>query len=405
MVPELPDPPPAPTAPAVAVSTSTPPAVNAPPAPEDPELAALRDIYQRQMLKLETANRTNTLNWARAYSTTIETLRKNMQEAGDLDGWVAAGRELERFQADGTPPGSIGVTGSYALDAALVDARQRYDKLADAHSESVVSLGDNYISHLLAIQSRRTRDGDFRAAMRVNKEIKRVQKSPARSAAEFRLAATAARRSVESEPSPATTSADAENGKASPPASPAVPVLSEPAISKGRVRTPLPGVTFERLSVKPGGSARSRRNFEVSVMRGISSNLHSRASSDLQQTDSTRETALRHHVVVGLRTTSRTHIIKQPRIRIEYFVTGIGPAEGRSAPRRVTVDEVDLDTLDNEWVYIDCPPVETRQFTQSFEGNTFRRQSAGGERFHGVIVTVLQSRKRPVFEAVAAAAP
>ena len=137
-------------------------------------------------------------------------------------------------------------------------------------------------------------------------------------------------------------------------------------------------------------------------MRGISSNLQSRADASNELAGSVTEAVVNNYIVVGLRTTSRTHRVDGARVTIEYFVRGLAPAEGKEVPRRLTVDTIDLPELINEWVYIDCTPITTRQVASEYKGAAFTRRTVGGEVLHGVIVSISRRGGKPLYEGMAA---
>lgn len=373
-------------------------------APADAALASLRTVYDEQLARLVSAHATNVQDWAASYRTKLNRLRKAMQADGDLDGWVAVGKELARFAAEDAPP-VADTTSSVSLAAVMEQSRQGYDTIMDAYSRKILKLGETYVSHLVDMQRDRTRAGSFKGAFRVKTEIERVEKGSAHAAAEFYVAAADARdRAIGRTEDVAAAEQEPVTNRAvdvsrEPPKADAVPTA--PTVSRGRASSERPGVTFTPLPVKLSGSRRERAYYEVIVLHGASSNRQSRASASSGSTGASSEAVWHHYVAISIRTTSRTHTVRKPRLKIEYFVTGVGPSEGRSSPHRVTVDEVDLAQLDNEWITINCPPFETRRFEQRYEGSAFRRSTTGGERFYGVIVNLLQNRKRSVLEAVA----
>jgi hypothetical protein len=373
-----------------------------------PSVAAARRLYDLRLEAIQRESAWADAEWSQAYLQALDALQNQMQQAGDLDGWMAGRDEAARFELEPTIPVAV-APGTNPRLLALQDTFQKYraDLLLWASRETV-DLTQLYIRHLERTQQEQTRAGQFGEALQIKAEVARARAGAAYAAAEFHLAVLACARDG-SAPQPVTgTQLGATQTVVTAASKVVTPVRADadgaaPLIRRGPMGPSSHGISFERLALRPTGPVRDRSNYEALVMRGVSSNLQSRADAAAGLTGAATETWLNNYIVVGLRTTSRTLKVESPRVKIEYFVRAIAAAEGREVPRRATVDTVNLPELANEWIYIDCAPIATRQLSSEYKNATFSRRTIGGEVLHGVIVSILNRAGKTVYEAVAAA--
>jgi hypothetical protein len=397
------------TLPVVAEPAAPPPPVVAPEeatAPEAPPPAAVaeaRRVYDQRMETIRRDHEGRVQEWSLGYRRDLEALCDKMQKAGNLDGWVAVRDEGERFARDPSIPESAAPNAGPELGALQAAGRERHAELLLDVSQKTLALADLYVHHLELDQQDHTRAGRFDEALRVKSAIDRAKADPAYLSAAFHMAVLASQQAGREEAAPPAGMPPEAAAVAAPPAGPTPKTgAAAPVIRMGGTGAAAKGGAFERLALRPTGAAREQDNFEVVVTRGISSNLQSRADASGDLTGSATETVVNNDIVVGLRTTRRTRRLDAATVTIAYYVRDLAPAEGKSVPRRLTVDTIELPELSDQWVYIDCTPIPTRLVSSEYKGASFTRRTFGGEVLHGVVVSISRRGGKPIYEAVAA---
>ena len=152
------------------------------------DLARLTKVYNDQLGRIEAKYAEQEKGWRAEYVKALRTFQQQMQEAGNLDGLVAAKKEIDRFQLAGT----ISDADLAVVSAELAALQMRYRDMGNEHSvdeaEETIALSEKYTEHLGSLRVSLTKAGKIELALAVDKEMKRVEGSPQVASASFVLA-------------------------------------------------------------------------------------------------------------------------------------------------------------------------------------------------------------------------
>ena len=156
------------------------------------ELEKSQSIFEDSLAKCELRYKEGLNNWPTDYTEAISTFRAKAQQAGNLEVWSIANKELLRFEKTPKITNEIIEDSSPLIRKIQQDYKSRYDNLSLDRCKSIVLLRDKYTSHLLLLQRSLTKAGEIEEAFRIRSEIERVSKLAVVTAAEFVLADYAA---------------------------------------------------------------------------------------------------------------------------------------------------------------------------------------------------------------------
>ena len=108
------------------------------------------------------------------YIKALEKMAQTMQQAGNLDGLVAANKEKDRFLKDGTAPKQPGPATPAELAALENNYNDDIRKLDAARARKIEALASAYLDSLGEMKKKLTQDGVIDKAMDADAEIKRV---------------------------------------------------------------------------------------------------------------------------------------------------------------------------------------------------------------------------------------
>lgn len=151
-----------------------------------PEMAELGQAFRVRAQELNTAYRSSVEMLPRQYEANVAALRERSQKNGDLDGVLAAHRELERYKAamaaerdpfEETP--EMPATAIVESPAELKQLQQQYvahfKESAATRMRGIRDLTVKYIANLQKIQADLTRAGRIAEAVTVKSEADRLQ--------------------------------------------------------------------------------------------------------------------------------------------------------------------------------------------------------------------------------------
>ena len=408
-----------------AESEETGPPEQAPaPSPAPGEMAAWRTVYDRAVGQILTNHLVAVARWPVDYLGALSNLQARLQQDGDLDGWTAVGREIDDLRTGKWAPSGGRVTES----ALLIGLRRKHmdlrSELDVARGKDVAALTDRYLSHLGGLRSQLTKDGNIDAALVVDAEIKSVGLSPAVASARFAVAELEAAQTRQADREdggladeggadaaaaaddapPREPSGEAEGGKgdegvaALPPAAPG-PSVDAPQIYAGMLPPEMPDMDFRRLTLVSTREGRTRRKLQVVALVGTEHDVNRTTTSNaLAVTRSTARVGT-HAVRLGIRLSGAGQPLRNPLLAVQYFARAIGRAAEPQAPAELAVEYVGLALVSEAGVYVDCPPVTTREAALDLRRGRYFKSSRSGDEFEGIVVTVFDADGSLVYQA------
>jgi len=326
------------------------------------DLARLTKVYNDQLGRIEAKYAEQEKGWRAEYVKALRTFQQQMQEAGNLDGLVAAKKEIDRFQLAGT----ISDADLAVVSAELAALQMRYRDMGNEHSvdeaEETIALSEKYTEHLGSLRVSLTKAGKIELALAVDKEMKRVEGSPQVASARFVLAdSQVAEISADEGEADGPAEKEVGNGEG---AAPEVAERSSTPMYKTHHGKPpsLSGVHFKKLVLRPTPEARLKRKASVTAVLGSGSLRFLR---------------------LGLRSGSMNRELENLRVVVQYF-----RKSGNSPPQETSVNYAIIGRLGRETVTIDF----LRQYrSYSYSSSYYYSTTSLGSDFYGAIVTVFDS--------------
>jgi hypothetical protein len=376
----------------------------APAAPVTNTLDALQAAYEKALLDIEDSHAGRCRAWPAAYTNALRALQGRLQKAGDLDGWVAAKAELERFTADPLIAPDAVVRQPATLQKLQLDyqkARQAYDL---DRATRIRDLSDKYLRRLESLKKQSTVDGQMESALAAKQEIERVQSSPEVAAAAFLLAENAAGQALSRPaPMPAPESPAPPARPAAPPPPPELTGADAPRIYYGQPPPPPQGVTFQRLQLQrtPNGSLTRMVNVEASKGTRVTS-VDQNRDSGLYFSYEVNEAQSESLIRLGLRSPKASDVIADATVLVQYFSTDTEKSTGKLDSAPLTAQKARVQRIDAKTVYVDFPPVSLSRYTSSVRAGSYSRTRREGQRLHGVIISVFDAEGVVCFQGASA---
>ncbi len=139
---------------------------------EEGPLAAIQAQFTNAVAGIEAKHQTRMAKVNLQYMQALDKLSNKSKRGGNLDGYLAARKELERFRDDATFPAG----GELDLDESVEKLRARFGETAssteDGHVGDLVNLHDKYLRALESVKRRLVQEGRIDAAVDVNEVIK-----------------------------------------------------------------------------------------------------------------------------------------------------------------------------------------------------------------------------------------
>ena len=160
---------------------------NAPNAPLPGEAYKLADVFRTEVVKASQQYADAIKNQPGVQQTQLAALQKKLQDAGDLDGYLAVTKEVKRFaealKAEPDPfekipelPESALVEKPEALRALQDQYLKAHKDKSDVRTKKVEDLARGYVTQMEVVQKDLTIKGRIHEAIAVKKEIERIRK-------------------------------------------------------------------------------------------------------------------------------------------------------------------------------------------------------------------------------------
>jgi hypothetical protein len=342
---------------------------------------------------------------AAAVSTCREALKRlqaAMRKRGDLDGWQAAKRETERFER-GHKLDKSRIDSSAPELKALLDAfLEAREASAQEAACGILSLSDKYLGHLKKLEQDLTKAGKMGDAIACRAEARRVEKSPRVSAARFETAEREARqvsRAKGKAKGPANGKPSGKVAGALAAEDVPAPIIAGCMVHHGQ-SPDLTGIFLKPFSLRPTPRGRVARQVSAQAESGNLSTPSAGASQSYLSSY--------YSYYYGKSKSESTDTMVRVRVRASQPVENISVViqlysrpvgvPGNVMPDRAGLYRIPLESLDREWVTIDCPPVSTSK-SRSRTSYYSSTQKSGSE-FFGMAVTALDANGGLLFEGV-----
>ena len=357
-------------------------------------LSALQNVYENVLQEIENVYDKQSKAWPVAYTNTLRALQDKLQKAGDLDGWMAAKKEMERFGQDATIPMDSVVGGPDCLRTAQLDYQKAARICTLNRAQRIKDLADKYCRRLEGLKKQYTQEGRMDEAVAFSTELKRVQGSQEVTSADFVLAEEAANEPLRPpDPAPGPTNRAA----ASPPPRESD---NEPHVYVGQPPPAPQGLTFQKVPLQRTPNMSLARMVLVDAMKAtkltnIDTDRDSGTYSSYEYSTGCSENSVR----IGLKMAKATDTIENAVVVVQYFSQDIESRAGKVEPAEAAVKLVKLSKLEGKTVYVDFPPVSLHRSASSYRSAYYSSASKSGERFYGTIITVFDDKGAICFQA------
>lgn len=142
------------------------------------KFAELRSQYILSMSEIESSHTASMSGIPSNYLLALDELLKQMQEAGDYDGWVAVDSELSRMDEYATIPDEIDRRAPENLQRLQQKYIAMKDDITLRRYRDIVKTSDSYLKNLTELQKKLTRAGVMEKAAAVNTEIINIKNDP-----------------------------------------------------------------------------------------------------------------------------------------------------------------------------------------------------------------------------------
>ena len=383
-------------------------------------LESLKLSYEKTIAKIESDYTIDMQGMPTTYLNDLQKLQQTLQKAGDLDGFTAVGKEMERFKNEQTIPEEP--------DAALIEKitllrtkyRENLAKLALDKDTKIVAAAKQYIDRLTALQKSLTMAGKIDDALAVNVEIKEAGSNPKVRDAEFSIASheadskkgSARTSKPDSSPKPKPQSSETpkspdkqKDAKSKPPSSASGEIISgkgesvSTEIYEGKPFPKEPGDAYKNLTLSVtdhSSSIASKMN--ISAMLDTESNMDKRQSiywSRIRWKEGTMVYALRATV----KSINKSYVLDGGKMLVQYYGKDSTEA-GKITPQVVDTKTVSLPKIDgNRAVGIDFSPCTMEVSKSRFGGRYYYYGgSDSGQTLYGVIITIFDSSGALVYQ-------
>lgn len=344
-------------------------------AADNPNVKAAKDLYKKQLQKINSDLFGAHLDLNRNYAKTIESLKAAKQKKGDLEGYRAVDSEIKRYKQSKTVTDKdfSSLADLKAIQKRFVETSVAIDK---SKNTKIIALTDKYIKHLLAKQKSYTQAGKLDDAIAFNEEQKRIKKSPLYLKAKLAKAADAENEDP-SEPS--------ENDKEEPVAKDKVD--AEAAAAKQVVpsgfkiykqnRTTLTsldkGVVFKPASLRSTGNV--KKSHGVSCSLAISKNSTGRRG---YYTSGSNTRLMK----VTMRSTRSGAEFTDLALVLQYFAK----TQGKSAKSQFDAKVLSIAYLGKDPLVIETPPFSFRKSRYYY--------SYSNSEFYGMVISVIDVKNK-----------
>jgi hypothetical protein len=329
-------------------------------------------IYENNISKYEKTFFSKKQSSCIEYIRILKKTQKELQDAGNLDGWGAVNKELTRFRNEPVVKEKV---KSPANLRAIQDAYCAHlDKLEQNKHAQIISLKKKYIAKLTALQKEWTRSGNFNDAYVAKAEIKRVNESDKIKKSEAALAKC---NSEKTSPDSSKSSSSAEDSPEDAAPEKAT-VLSDGSIVHPPATTP----RYQGKTYKPAALSRTPLSPWPTP---ISAKIYIASETDGAKNSRITDT---RNIKIVLKAAKSGDIKTDLSLIVQYYVKSVS---GSSSPRLDTTKNIKVPFLDKRSVVIEVAPVSVTFYKSE--------HSAYGDKFYGYIVSVVDSDNNLIYQA------
>ncbi len=343
----------------------------------DAELDRARSSYEKSLEKLQKDHSNNLRTWPARYVKALTVMQQKMQEAGNLDGWQMANKEIERFKSERTL-NELDFNGEAPdvekIQRNFMEARNGYEA---SHAKLVLNLRDRYVDHLSELQKRRTRAGKIEDALRVKEEVDRINVSEAVSAAEFAMADEAARSESERPREDQRPEKPEEPEEAEAPRSQSG-IIIHPA---GKIPPKKKNEALKRKSLTRTESSPLKSKVAVTYWEQSMAGSINNSKRD------------EHRVRLGVRGSGMNvgDSNKGLRATVQYYLK-----PDKRDPQMFNAHSANLPALKTAMLHVDFPAVDTTRRRSRRGSSSYYRRAWG--KYYGCVVTIKDRTGRMLYQ-------
>jgi len=366
-------------------------------------LERARAVYDKTISGYVTEYESKMLAWPDRCISALKSERTRLQKSGDLDGWTAFNKEVERFELDRAITDAAMTAGPASLRSILKQCEAKRKSYAVERNKKVVALSQKYTANLSAYQEKLTRAGKMDEAIAVKAEVERVKQSKAVVSARFVLdmekATPPSTAVVRPGATPAESASDeGAKGVVKKGGNTIYPSGAQPPRDKNLVlkRTTLNRTPHMSLggSVNVSAWEASQRSGGKSSSSSLYSSYHSKSTSDSR------------FLRLMLRTGRTGLVLTDLHVFVQYFSQNVSSSVGSRAakPTQSATRTITLDRLDQTARYIDVAPASfgsrSSSYSSRYSSSSYRSSSSSkyGTRYYGAIVTVFSTKGELLYQ-------
>ena len=344
------------------------------------KLNSSREIYQGQLDQIDKEHGEQISSLLAKYRNALVGLKGIAQKQGDLQGVLDANTELERLDADKTPPTEAAFSSQEKLREKQTICAHTAREAELAKSRKIVEVVDEYRKHLEEEKKRLTIAGKFDAAKSYADEIERVKGGERESAAALMV----------------KSAAKADAGPSAPPNAPTQTAASGCKIHE-TAPPPIEGANLKPLALQGTRFAgRISQVIATAQLGAIDNMVAERRRSDYTHSK-TESGEIQLILRLALRTQTRDQMIQSPLVLVQYFAKDVA-ARGIVKPKQIDAHPVWLPAVSGKEMSIDFPSVGVEKYEYRSYSSNYTSKS--GHEFLGLMVTVFGKDQDVVYQAV-----
>ena len=362
---------------------------NAPAMSAEPWVSGCRANYNKQLVKIQSAQRVVESAWLAKYMRDLKVLEDAVQASGDLEALLSVRKEFSRFKASKAIPSDAYVD----TPPQLRNLQEKYGEAGEVDAlgmnRQILVLVEKYVSFLEARKKEYTIAGDLSNALAAKEEIDRVNSSDV---------VTDAQASVDmSTDEPRGANGVGHESNAAPePVAEIIPTAPDGYVIYPRGDRPprVSGQVFTRTSLSSTGNTPAAKRV-VSV--GASMYSKANMTQSKGRYGSSKRTATTSVLRLQVRSSRAGTTLENQVVKVKFF-TRSAKAGPRPAPSATRSGTVTLPALTSEGYYIDFPELTTTRtitkravYSRSSSSSSARRRystSESGTEYYGILVSV-----------------
>lgn len=364
-------------------------------AADDDPLARARGIYDTELRKIRAQHAARVQTFPARYTKALLHTQREMQQAGDLDGWQAVNREIGRYRE----ASHVAAEHIDAEAPVLADVQRSHVAMWQGYEtelfQSVLNLRDRYVQHLEGLQRTLTQQGNITAALKTREEIQRVD------GGELVTRALAWRDGDGAPDQPIFGDEVAAGGDAEPAAQPAEEMQDGVRVYRDASLELQKDIVYKSSSLRRT-EATPLSGF-ISMQTWVGAKRQTSQERDVGSYYSTtaRSTSEDRYVRMAVRS-SRVDLERRDlTVVAQFFVRTVSSTRGSSsAPSESARYDVRIHHLTTEPVTMDFPAVSVGTSSYSYSSYYDAGSSRYGQKFYGFGVTVFSDAGELLYQGV-----